>query len=33
VEGSSFPPPKPVHLPSNASRRAPPNTEEQQPIT
>ncbi|KXB77061.1 hypothetical protein HMPREF3185_00185 [Porphyromonas somerae] len=32
MEGSSFPPPKPVHLPSNASRRAPPHTEEQQPI-
>ena len=31
--GSSFPPPKPIHLPSSASRRAPPHTEEQQPIT
>ena len=32
-EGGSFPPPKPVQLPSSASRRAPPHTEEQQPIT
>ena len=31
--GGSFPPPKLVHLPSSASRRAPPHTEEQQPIT
>ena len=25
--GGSFPPPKPVHLPSSARRKAPPNTE------
>ena len=31
-KGSSSPPPKPAHLPSSASRIAPPHTEEQQPI-
>ena len=30
--GGSLSPPKPAHLPSSTSRKAPPHTEEQQPI-